>query len=75
MVDEAVMLFQEMSHNGLVPNTITYNALIDGFAKWGGYTMHKSCSLRCKLVASFQMFKLMLFYWMAYVKANNFRWQ
>ncbi|KAI4352134.1 hypothetical protein L6164_006415 [Bauhinia variegata] len=35
MVDEALCLFKEMQQKNLVPNTITYNTLIDGLCKCG----------------------------------------
>ncbi|CAL9021690.1 unnamed protein product [Prunus brigantina] len=35
MDDEAMMLFLDMSHKGLVANTITYNTLADGFLQSG----------------------------------------
>ncbi|KAK9940767.1 hypothetical protein M0R45_017409 [Rubus argutus] len=71
-IDEAKKVFQEMYRGELVPDTITLPLLLKVFAKQGEYKKQRSCSLRCKIVANFQMFEHTLLYLMAYVITNNF---
>ncbi|KAM2057028.1 hypothetical protein ACFX16_029768 [Malus domestica] len=59
-IDQAVMLFLEMSGRGLVPDIVTYTTLIDGFCKQGRIQKLFSKMQACGQLPNVQTYAILL---------------